>query len=96
MEKKLFNRLIESVEQMDEIVAGKREPSRTFPARAVQAFEARERTRMSQADFALLIEVSLETLLDWEEGRAAPTGPAQALLRAIYNDPEHLVAALLR
>lgn len=94
MEKNLFNRLIESVEQMDEIVAGKREPSRIFPVRTVQASEARERTGMSQADFAALIGVQLDTLLDWEEGRSIPNGPESSLLRAIFYDPEHLIAAL--
>lgn len=34
------------------------------------------------------------TLRNWEQGRREPTGPAKALLRAIHNNPEHVLKAL--
>ncbi len=34
------------------------------------------------------------TLRNWEQGRREPTGPAKALLRAIKNDPVHVLTAL--
>jgi putative transcriptional regulator len=51
-------------------------------------------TQLSQPDFARLLGVELSTLRNWEQGRREPTGPARALLRAICNDPEHVLRAL--
>jgi putative transcriptional regulator len=51
-------------------------------------------TQLSQPDFAQLLGVELSTLRNWEQGRREPTGPARALLRAICNDPEHVLRAL--
>ncbi|MGM3371760.1 helix-turn-helix domain-containing protein, partial [Escherichia coli] len=50
----------------------------------------------SQSKFAELISVSVDTLRNWEQGRRSPTGPAKALLRAIVNDPQHVLQALNR
>ncbi|AFT71819.1 putative bacterial regulatory protein-like protein [Alloalcanivorax dieselolei B5] len=41
-----------------------------------------------------MIDVQLATLHNWEQGRREPTGPAKALLRAIHNDPQHVIRAL--
>jgi DNA-binding XRE family transcriptional regulator len=54
----------------------------------------RARAGLTQEKFAALIEVDLSTLLNWEQGRREPTGPAKALIRAITNDPKHVLKAL--
>ena len=94
MEQKLFSRLLESVEQMDEIVRGERQPSREFTIDAMQVKAIRQTTGLSQAKFAAMIDVQLGTLRNWEQGRRDPKGPAKALLRAIHNDPAHVIQAL--
>jgi putative transcriptional regulator len=94
MEKKLFDRLVESVMQMDEIDRGERLPSREFHVDAVKVRMIREATGLSQTRFAKAIDVALGTLQNWEQGRREPEGPARALLRAIHNDPDHVLAAL--
>ncbi|GLK88060.1 NadS family protein [Pseudomonas turukhanskensis] len=91
---KFFDELLESVQQMDEIQRGKRQPSRQFTVDAMQVKEIRKATGLTQAKFAAMIDVQLGTLRNWEQGRREPTGPAKALLRAIYNDPEHVILAL--
>lgn len=91
---KFFDELLESVQQMDEIHRGERKPSRTFTVDALQVKEIRKATGLTQAKFAAMIDVQLGTLRNWEQGRREPTGPAKALLRAIYNDPEHVIQAL--
>ncbi len=91
---KLFDDLMESVQQMDEIRRGERQPSREFAVDALQVKEIRKATGLSQARFARMINVQLGTLRNWEQGRREPTGPAKALLRAIHNDPEHVLRAL--
>lgn len=91
---KLFEELMESVQQMDEIVRGERQPSREFSVDAMQIKEIRKATGLSQAKFAAIIDVQLGTLRNWEQGRREPTGPAKALLKAIHNDPVHVLSAL--
>lgn len=95
MDKELFADLVASVKEMKEIRAGKRKPGRVMsvePGVSVKA--AREKTGLSQADFARVLQVSKGTLLNWEQGRRTPTGPAKALLRAVANDPVHVLRAL--
>jgi putative transcriptional regulator len=58
----------------------------------------RERTSLSQSEFADLIgvSVSVKTLQNWEQNRRRPTGPAAALLSIIEHDPALAVKAIHR
>lgn len=94
MEKNLFDRLVKSMTEMDEIDRGERQPSREFHVDAVQVKAIREATGLTQENFAKRIDVAVGTLRNWEQGRRDPEGPARALLRAIHNDPENVLAAL--
>ena len=94
MNEKEYERLLQGVKQMHEIMQGKRKPSRVFVFEAPDVREVRERTGLSQGHFATLIGVSKRTLENWEQGRRQPTGPAMALLRIFAADPEHAVKAL--
>ena len=71
-----------------------RAPAQTFEVNAVRIKELRRWTRLSQPKFAAMLGVALSTLRNWEQGRREPTGAARALLRAICNDPEHVITAL--
>ena len=94
MQKKLFNRLVESMRQMDEVARGERAPSREFYLDAAKVKEIRALTGLSQRKFARILHVDVGTLRNWEQGRREPTGPARALLRAIKNDPRAVLKAL--
>jgi putative transcriptional regulator len=88
-----FDELMQSVQQMDEIRRGERQPSRQFVVDALSVKEIRKSTGLSQVRFAEMIDVQIATLRNWEQGRRVPTGPAKALLRAIHNDPIHVIGA---
>jgi len=94
MDNNLFDRLVESMTQMNEILDGERVPSREFIVDPMQVKDIRKATGLTQDKFCKLIDVKLGTLRNWEQGRREPTGPAKALLRAIKNDPEHVLVAL--
>ena len=94
MDEKLFAELLKSASQAVEIVRGERQPSRTIVMTSDIVREIRESTGLSQEKFAGLFRISVSTLRNWEQGRRRPDGPAAALLTAIKNDPEHVVAAL--
>ena len=94
MDKNLFSLLLESVQQANEIVAGTRAPSREFFVDAAKVKEIRAVTKLSQSKFAAILDVDVGTLRNWEQGRRQPTGPAKALLKAIRNDPVHVLKAI--
>jgi putative transcriptional regulator len=94
MKDELFSQLLESVQQMDEINQGARQPSRETVVTSVQVKAIRQRAQLTQSKFAELIDVNIGTLRNWEQGRREPTGPAKVLLRAIERDPTHVIAAL--
>ena len=94
MDKRLFADLKKSVMEMDEIIHGERAPSRESVVDAPGVKQIRAATGLSQEKFARLIDVQVTTLRNWEQGRREPTGPAKALLRAIQNDPRHVLQAL--
>ena len=94
MDNQMFDELLASVQQMDNIAKGKQKSSRVteFPEPEVRAI--REKIGLSQQSFAMLIGVSKRTLENWEQGRRHPTGPARALLKILDKDAEHAVRAL--
>ena len=96
MDRKLFEELTTSIRQAGAIARGERKPSRRheFAASRIQA--VRERTELSQAQFARLLNVSVKTLQNWEQARRQPTGPAKALLTIVEREPEVALRALLR
>jgi len=61
---------------------------------AVDVAAIRASTGLSQGAFARSIGVAKGTLLNWEQGRRHPTGPAQVLLAMIARKPS-LVSELL-
>jgi putative transcriptional regulator len=57
------------------------------------ATEARQRTGLSQSQFAALLGVSVRTLQGWEQGRKQPSGAARTLLMIARTNPKALLAA---
>jgi putative transcriptional regulator len=91
---KFFNDLMESVQEMDEIVKGARAPARETYIDDVGVRKIRLATGLSQSKFAKLIDVPVDTVQNWEQGRRAVKGPALALMRALKADPERVVRAI--
>jgi putative transcriptional regulator len=58
------------------------------------ARRVRRRLGFSQAEFAQRIDVSLDTIRNWEQGKRSPTGAAKALLKVLDKAPEAALAAL--
>ncbi|MEJ2379391.1 MAG: helix-turn-helix domain-containing protein [Pseudolabrys sp.] len=56
--------------------------------------QVRARCGLTQAAFANKIEVPIETVRNWEQGKRSPRGPARALLKLIDSAPQAAFAAL--
>ncbi|MEN9373335.1 MAG: hypothetical protein RIR79_887 [Pseudomonadota bacterium] len=61
---------------------------------AQYARQVRKRLGLSQAKFAQCIDVPLETIRNWEQGKRSPTGAAKTLLRMLNNVPELALQAI--
>ena len=96
MKAKMFEELLGSVREGGAILRGQRKASRRFVVEAAGVRSIRERTSLSQSEFADLIGVSVKTLQNWEQDRRRPTGPAAALLRIIAQAPKLAVEAIHR
>jgi len=73
--------LLESVRQM-----------RTGKGHAVMSpvISARKKTGLSQAEFAKLLNASVRTLQEWEQGRRQPSGAAKTLIAIAERHPDVL------
>ncbi len=96
MKDQMFEELLGSVREAGAILRGEHKPSRRVVVCSPGVRIIRERTRLSQSEFAQLIGVSVKTLQNWEQDRRRPTGPAAALLSIIAHDPALAVKAIHR
>ncbi|MCG8563746.1 MAG: helix-turn-helix domain-containing protein [Desulfobacterales bacterium] len=89
-----FDLLLSSIKEAGDIKSGKKKPSRVFEIDAPEIKMVRKSLSVSQADFAMMIGVSVRTLQNWEQGRRKPEGPAKALLRIASKNPQAVLEAL--
>src|ERR1700693_6001655 len=96
MKKEMFGELLGSVREAGAILRGQKRPSRRIIVSSSGVRRIRERTNLSQSEFAHLLGVSVKTLQNWEQDRRHPTGPAAALLRIIAYAPQLALKAIHR
>ena len=58
------------------------------------ARRVRKRLGLTQSEFSRRIDVSLDTIRNWEQGKRRPTGAAKALLKVLDKAPEVALKAL--
>jgi putative transcriptional regulator len=88
MKRRMFDQLLQTVKEGGAILRGENKAARRLAVGSPQVRAVREKTSLSQSEFAHLIGVSVKTLLNWEQDRRRPTGPAVALLRIIGQEPK--------
>ena len=88
MNEDMFNDLLKSVKEAEQIIKGTAEASRKFEVKAPDIKKIRSNLGLPQQDFAYMIGVSVDTLQNWEQERRAPHGPALALLTMFKNNPK--------
>jgi len=92
MDDKAFNELLNGTKEAKQILDRKVAPSRIFYIEEPDAKQIREKFHLTQNEFAKLLNISVATLRNWEQGRRRPEGPARVLLNIANSNPEVLMA----
>jgi putative transcriptional regulator len=58
------------------------------------ARRVRRRLGLTQSEFSRRIDVPIDTIRNWEQGKRRPTGAAKALLKVLDKAPEAALSAL--
>jgi Predicted transcriptional regulator len=94
MKNKDFEGLLASISQARKIHAGKLKATGVVKFNPIMVRNIRLKLHASQATFAHMIGVSIDTLQNWEQGRRRPEGPALALLKVAEINPRAVIKAL--
>jgi putative transcriptional regulator len=92
MEDNLFNELENSIQEAGEHLRGERD----LPEENIHfvgepdPHAIRDKMELTQEEFAALLDVSVRTLQNWEQGRRDPRGPARTLLKVADQEPDAL------
>ena len=89
-----FKELLAGIGQARKIRVGKMPAGRVTKFDPHMVRNIRLKLHASQATFARMIGVSVDTLQNWEQGRRRPEGPALALLRVAEVNPRAVIKAL--
>ena len=82
-------KLLQSVREMK---AG--QAARVTKVKLNEVAQARQKSGLSQTEFADDLGISKRTLQEWEQGRRSPSGAAQTLIRIAERHPEVVREAL--
>jgi len=63
---------------------------RRYTTESYPIVRAREKSGLSQAEFAQLLGVSIRTIQDWEQGRREPNAAAKTLIKVAELHPSVL------
>ena len=77
--------LLKAVKQMKAKKKGK-----VYTPEQLLAIAARQSVNLTQKEFARLLNVSVDSVQDWEQGRRSPRGAAKTLLQVAKQHPEVL------
>jgi putative transcriptional regulator len=93
MKKEHFNNLVKSVNQMGEMVKGKKLAGvkvtyRAKPATAEEVQKIRKELHLTQEGFAQVVGESPSAIRHWEQGIRTPSGSAAKLIRVLKSHPE--------
>ena len=95
MTDEMFGELKQSVKEAILIEKGKIKPSGVFSLNPLDISEIRNKINKTQEEFAAMLNVSVGTLRNWEQGRRKPAGAALSLLKLVSADPQYVKRVLL-
>jgi putative transcriptional regulator len=94
MGKKAFDKIAEGLTEALSIARGESKPAKLHIPPEIDVRAIREKTGLSQDDFATAFGFSINQIREWEQGRARPLGGVRAYLFIIERDPKHVLELL--
>ena len=85
----------ELIQSLNEALAHARDEGPAIVHAPVTPREVRKQAKLTQAQMAPLMGMSLSGYRKWEQGARRVSGPAATLLRVIQKEPEAVKRALL-
>ena len=83
----LANDILRSLEQAVAISKGKMKPANVIRYEISDVKAIRAELNVSQKELAKAMDVSIDTVKSWEQGRRNPTGLASKVLMLLAKDP---------
>ena len=87
MSDSIFDELYTSMKQAEAIAKGTLAPANITRYEIADVKAIRAQLDVSQKELAQAIDVSVDTVKSWEQGRRNPTGLASKVLMLISQDP---------
>lgn len=87
-------RLIRGLKEAVAVAKGEAAPAKIYTD--VDVAKIRAKLKLSQSEFAALLDVSKRIVQDWEQHRKAPSGTARSLLKVAQKEPAAVRRALAR
>ncbi len=91
---KAFQSIRKGLEQAIAQAQGKPTRARVHAPEPIDVKAVREKTGLTQVEFAAKFGISLGTLRHWERGDRQPRGPALILLHVVDKEPRAVLRAL--
>ena len=87
MSKKAFDKIAEGLTEALSIARGESKPAKLHIPPEIDVRAIREKTNLSQDDFATAYGFTINQIREWEQGRTRPLGGVRAYLFIIERDP---------
>jgi putative transcriptional regulator len=94
MTKKAFDKIAEGLSEALSIARGASKPAKLHIPPEINVSKIREKTNLSQDDFAAAFGFTINQIRDWEQGRSRPIGGMRAYLFVIERDHESILKIL--
>jgi putative transcriptional regulator len=91
---KMFDELMNGLNEVDAFLAGKTAGYKVSVPTHVDVKSIRKRLNMTQAGFSNAFGFSIDAVKHWEGGRRTPEASARAFLTVIAKNPHAVISAL--
>ncbi len=89
-----FESIKKGLEEAVEYSQGKKVRVRVYNPEPVNVKNIRQKTHLTQDEFAAAFGISVATLRHWERGDRNPQGPALVLLNLVRKSPDTILTIL--
>ena len=94
MSRKAFEKIAEGLNEALSIARGEKKPAKLHIPPEIDVRVIREKTGLTQDDFAAAFGFTINQIREWEQGRARPIGGLRAYLFLIERDPRMVLEML--